>query len=351
MLMLITLALLAYPTDDLAQARAAADRAWTARDWEKTAEACRRVTGLAPDDAVHWHRLGYALHSLGRLDEAMTAHRKAIETAKPDQVEVHAKAAYNVACVHARKGETDLALEWLGRTAEAGYTNTDMWQYDEDLKSLREEPRFRELVARLEAKRRRVAIVIHEGVELLDFSGPAEVFSAARAKLGSRYYHVSLVGPEKKPYRCQNVHGTVTPELSIAECPQPDVLVIPGGATQNLLRDPKFMAWVKEVAPKAQVVFSVCTGAFVLTQAGLLEGKAATTHHRSLAGLRSAHPGIDVREGVRFVDNGQVVTAGGVAAGIDGALQVVRNQCGEETARQTARYLEHPWPARGEAVR
>jgi len=189
-----------------------------------------------------------------------------------------------------------------------------------------------------------VAVVVHEGVELLDFAGPGEVFDAAsRARDGGApWFRVFTVAPKDGVVTSQRF-VTITPTYSIATCPQPDVLVIPGGDTGRLLQDDAFLAWVKKVAPKTQVTFSVCTGAFVLAKTGLLDGAEATTHWSSVGELRDEAPKATVRENVRFVDNGRVVTTAGVSAGIDGALHVVARMLGRDHAERTARYMEYRW--------
>jgi transcriptional regulator GlxA family with amidase domain len=186
--------------------------------------------------------------------------------------------------------------------------------------------------------RRNVAIVVHEGVELLDFAGPGEVFSAAD---GGRAFRVFTVNETDKPVKSQRFL-TVTPEFTIANCPKPDIIVIPGGATGILRRSPEFMRWVKERASDAEIMFSVCTGAFVLSDAGLLDGLEATTHYASIERLKQ-NAKIKVRDDRRVVDNGKIVTAAGVSAGIDGALYLVARLHGKEVAERTAKYMEYRW--------
>lgn len=330
------------PTPDAL--RLSADAAWQARDYPKAAEAFATLTAAAPTDAEAWYRLGYALHALGRLDEALPAHRKAAELATDDQPRIRANAHYNVACVFALKGDKQQAVDWLERAVAAGMRNTDFMQHDSDLRSVQQDERFLALVARVEGTLETVAIVVHDGVEMLDFAGPAEVFSSARAPGGGRYCRVVLVAPKAGPLKIQNTAGRIVPEYTIADCPEPDIVVVPGGATQVLTGDPQFMAWIEKVAPKADVMMSVCTGAFVLAKAGLLNGKQATTHHSALASLRRDYPEVEVLDDVRFADNGSVLTAAGVAAGIDGALRVVERRFGKAAAEATARYMEYPWP-------
>lgn len=184
---------------------------------------------------------------------------------------------------------------------------------------------------------RQVAILVYEGVELLDFAGPGEVFAAS----GRRAFEVYTVGETAAPVLSQRF-VTVTPRYSIAEAPRPDVLVVPGGDAGNLMSAP-MLAWIRATAKDAEVVLSVCNGALVLAEAGLLDGLGATTHHGSLDSLRRMAPTATVHADRRFVDNGRVVTAAGVSAGIDAALHVVRRLAGDDAARRTARYMEYDW--------
>ena len=190
-----------------------------------------------------------------------------------------------------------------------------------------------------EIPRRKVAILVFEGVELLDFAGPGEVFAAA-GRAGA--FDVFTVGVTREPIVSQGFLR-ITPEHSLADAPRPDLLVIPGGNVGSLLRSPEAMAWIKATARTAEVVMSVCNGALALAEAGLLEGLSATTHHGSIERLRQMAPATRVVEGERFVDNGRMVTAAGVSAGIDGALHLVSRLLGEEKAQSTARYMEYAW--------
>ncbi len=133
-------------------------------------------------------------------------------------------------------------------------------------------------------KKRNVAIVIHEGVELLDFAGPGEVFAAADGRQGFRVYTVA----ETSKSIVSQGFLSVNPQYTIENCPKPDIVVIPGGATRVLLDSPKMMDWVKTTAKDAEVMLSVCTGAFVFAKAGFLDDQEATTHYGSLDSLRAS---------------------------------------------------------------
>lgn len=197
-----------------------------------------------------------------------------------------------------------------------------------------------------EVKRRQVAILVYQGVELLDFAGPGEVFASAASGAG---FEVFTVGASRDPVVSQGF-VTVTPEYAIADAPAPNILVVPGGGVRALLSNPQMMSWLKASAAKAEIVLSVCNGALVLAETGLLDGLSATTHHGSLAALRREAQLTKVVEGVRFVDNGKIVTAAGVSAGIDAALHVVERLLGAEQAAVTARYMEYDRSARAGAA-
>jgi transcriptional regulator GlxA family with amidase domain len=185
--------------------------------------------------------------------------------------------------------------------------------------------------------KRNVAVFVHEGVELLDFAGPAEVFAAADRR---RAFNVYTVAADDKEIVSQGFL-TVKPQYTLANCPKPDLIVLPGGNTGLPLKDDRVIAWVKKAGPEAEVVMSVCTGAFLLAKAGLLDDKEATTHWGSIESLRKAAPKTKVHANRRFVDNGKVITTAGVSAGIDGALHVVERLLGEQAAKDTARYMEY----------
>ncbi|NML65199.1 DJ-1/PfpI family protein [Hymenobacter sp. RP-2-7] len=181
--------------------------------------------------------------------------------------------------------------------------------------------------------RRNVAILVYKNMEILDFAGPGEVFSVA----GFNVYTVA-VAPE--PISSQGF-VVITPNYTLANCPPPDIVVVPGGDTEPILADAALVKWVQTQAAHAEVLLSVCTGAGLLGKAGLLDGKQATTYHDYLDALQRANPKAKVLRGTRYVDNGQVITTAGISAGIDGSLHVVANLLGEEAARQVARTMEY----------
>ena len=195
-----------------------------------------------------------------------------------------------------------------------------------------------------EDKTRNVAIVLYDGVELLDFAGPAEVFKAASGFGGGKSpaFRVYTVAATKAPLKSLGF-VTITPQYSVEDAPKPDIIVIPGGMTDSFTSNPKALEWARTAMAEAEITMTVCTGAFVPARVGMLDGLVATTWYGAIADLREAAPKANVQEGRRFVDNGKIVTTAGVSAGIDGALHLVARLLGRAAADRTAIYMEYHW--------
>lgn len=189
------------------------------------------------------------------------------------------------------------------------------------------------LATPLAAAPRNVAVLVWPGAELLDFTGPCEVFNAAGHH---RLFHVFTVGLDRRPVSTQG-GVTIQPDFTLTDCPAPDIVVIPGGDMRPVEGNAAVLAWVRAKSAKTEITMSVCTGAFVLAEAGLLDGLSATTHHFGHDALASGYPKVTVVRTGRFVDSGHIITAGGVSAGIDAALHVVERLAGREEAEWTAR--------------
>ena len=188
---------------------------------------------------------------------------------------------------------------------------------------------------------RNVAILIFDEVEVLDFAGPFEVFSVAGRRDGSDPFNVYTVAERGGPVVARN-RLSINPHYTFEEYPSPDVLVVPGGfGTRREVHNQVLIDWISQNAQGANPVFSVCTGALLLAETGILDGLSATTHHGAFAELRDATPNVTVEEGKRFVDNGRVVTSAGISAGIDASLYIVASLLGLEQAQETARYMEY----------
>jgi len=201
-------------------------------------------------------------------------------------------------------------------------------------------------------KKHNVGILLFDGVEVLDFAGPFEVFSRTRLVPGVESRRSEVAAPFRVftvAKNCEIVTATgdlqLTPRHSFQTAPRIDLLVIPGGyGTRTLLNDRETLEWIRTTAATARKVTSVCTGSLLLAQAGLLDGRRATTHWGALDVLQeisdSRGAAISVQRELRFVDDG-VITSAGVSAGIDMALHVVDQMCGASVAAETAHYMDY----------
>ncbi|MDX1478257.1 MAG: DJ-1/PfpI family protein [Saprospiraceae bacterium] len=178
-----------------------------------------------------------------------------------------------------------------------------------------------------------IGFFLQDGVEVLDFAGPMEVFSYAG-------FNVITIARTREPIKSQGIL-TIVPDYSIAEAPSVDVLAFfGGGGAGRVSRDAEIIDWIKG-QKDVQYHFSVCTGAFFLGEAGLLDGHQATTFHSAIDDLRRRFPKATVLSDVRYVDNGKVITTAGISAGIDGALHFVQKFAGEDAASRIAENMEY----------
>ncbi len=191
--------------------------------------------------------------------------------------------------------------------------------------------------------RKKVAILIFDGVQIIDYTGPYEVF-------GSANFDVYTVAEQKKPVTTA-MGMTVVPKYSFSDAPRPDVLVVPGGGVNAAQRNETILKWIRDETAHTEHTMSVCNGAFILASAGLLDGLSATTTSGNIERLKSTYPKINVIDDQRFVDNGKIITTGGLTAGIDGALHVVSVMMGEGYAQQVALGEEYDWHPRGDFAR
>jgi transcriptional regulator GlxA family with amidase domain len=196
--------------------------------------------------------------------------------------------------------------------------------------------------------RKRVGILIFPAVEVLDFCGPFEVFSATRLNEERRReepspFEVLLVAESHDPVEASG-GMRVLPHCTLEECPPLHVLVVPGGwGVRKEIHNPRLIQWIADRGQPVATLASVCTGSMLLAQAGLLEGHRATTHWKALDWMRETFPNLTVEEHLHVVEEGRVLTSAGISAGIDLALRVVARHFGETVARATARHMEYPF--------
>ena len=184
-----------------------------------------------------------------------------------------------------------------------------------------------------------IGVLVFDGAEELDFVGPWEVLTvAAMLKPGDR---IVTIAERPGPVRCAK-GLRVLPDHTFADAPPLDVVVVPGGeATIREVDNPALIGWLAEAGARCRWVTSVCTGAQLLHRAGFLRGRCATTHWMFIDGLRAMGDGVTVREHVRFVRDGNVVTSAGVSAGIDMALWLVGQMHDPGFARLVQRGIQY----------
>ncbi len=183
-----------------------------------------------------------------------------------------------------------------------------------------------------------VAVAVSQGVTVIDFAGPWEVFQDVMFNKGGVHhmpFKLYTVSEKTEPLR-GSAGLKIVPDYTFENAPAPKVIVIPAQ-----IGSPALHAWLRKTAPTTDVTMSVCTGAFQLAKAGLLAGKTATTHHDFIDRLANQYPDITVKRGLRFVEGEKISTAGGLTSGIDLALRVVERYFGREQAEATAVYMEY----------
>ena len=193
-----------------------------------------------------------------------------------------------------------------------------------------------------QAERHNVALLIFQGVELLDFAGPGEVFAAAGGQFNT--YTVALT---KDPVGSLGIVDLV-PQYTIDDCPDPDLIIVPGGNVP--IHNERLQAWIGEHFRSGELTMSVCNGTSLLATSGALSELEVTTHHSAFNAVVAFEPTATPLLNRRFVDNGNVLTTAGISAGIDGALHMVARLAGQERAQSIATYMEYHWrPAEIEA--
>ena len=197
-----------------------------------------------------------------------------------------------------------------------------------------------------------MGIYLFDEVEVLDFAGPFEVFSTA-SRVHARFqpdamqpFEVFTLADTRRTIKARG-GLLVEPHFEITKHPRLDILIIPGGVVTAELEREEVINWIARTAQPSTVTASVCTGAFLLAKAGLLQNKEATTHWEDIEDLKRMFPDVIVEAGVRWVERGKVVTSAGISAGIDMSLHLVARFEGEELARRTARQMEFEWQQSG----
>lgn len=198
-------------------------------------------------------------------------------------------------------------------------------------------------------QRKQLGIVIFDNIEVLDFCGPFEVFSVTRLDEATRReqpspFEIVLIAQFNRPIITTG-GMKVIPDINFANCPPLDLLVVPGGwGTRREMHNEQLLAFIQTQAPKLEILSSVCTGALILGNTGLLNGLHATTHWGSLQLMQELFPKIIVDSSAHVIVQDKMITSAGISAGIDMALHIVKHYYGEDVARLTARHMEYPFP-------
>lgn len=193
-----------------------------------------------------------------------------------------------------------------------------------------------------------VGIFVFPDVEVLDFAGPYEVFTTAsrvfaRAQPMAEAPFTTFTVAVESAAVSARAGLSVLPEYDFTSHPPIDLLLVPGGVVTAELEKAAVIEWIAKSAVSAEITAAVCTGAFLLARAGLLDGKAVTTHWEDIAELRHDYPRLAVQEGKRWVDEGSIVTSGGISAGIDMCMHLVERLAGHDLAERTAHQMEYRW--------
>lgn len=188
-----------------------------------------------------------------------------------------------------------------------------------------------------------IGIYLYDQAEVLDFSGPYEVFcTASRICADGTPFTTFLVSQTGDIVTARGGYRVV-PDYGFHNHPAIDIPIIVGGVHTAEMLKPPVIAWIAEQAKTASLMASVCTGAFLLAAAQVITTESVTTHWEDIADLRQQYPNLDVREGIRWVDADKVVTSGGISAGIDMSLYLVSKVYGQALAQKTARQMEFDW--------
>jgi transcriptional regulator GlxA family with amidase domain len=192
-------------------------------------------------------------------------------------------------------------------------------------------------------KIRNVGILIFDNAEVLDFSGPFEVFNVANEINTERLFKVFTIA-ETEDIVMAKFGYKLKPDYSIANHPVLDILVIPGGEGRKIqMNNPVITGWVKKEFDSLELLLTVCTGAFIAGKSGVLNVKKATTHHASFSEFARTFPEIELVKNVKYVDSGKIITAGGISAGINASLYVIDKLIGNNHGKKTAEHMEYDY--------
>jgi transcriptional regulator GlxA family with amidase domain len=186
-----------------------------------------------------------------------------------------------------------------------------------------------------------VGILLFNEVEVLDFAGPFEVFSLTNRK-DEKLFEVFTIGETGELISARN-ELKILPKANFKDKIDLDILIIPGGygASHTEIENKIVIDWIRDQKNKVKIIASVCTGAYLLAEAGVLDNKSATTHWMDIDKLEDKYPKIKVIRNVKFVDEGNIITSGGISAGINMSFHIIKRLFGSDIAKSTSKYMEY----------
>jgi transcriptional regulator GlxA family with amidase domain len=187
-----------------------------------------------------------------------------------------------------------------------------------------------------EQTRYTVAVLVFYGVELVDMNGPVDVFLHANNYDPRRPYDVVTMGVTREAVLAEGRAVGLVPTCSLADRLDPDIIVVPGRIPAGTTAGPELTEWLVSMCARGKTVLSVCVGFYTLAEAGLLDGRRATTHYQAIDYVEERYPAVRIVKNVRYVEDGQFVTTGGITSGIDGALALVTRYSGADVAQKVA---------------
>lgn len=188
----------------------------------------------------------------------------------------------------------------------------------------------------------KVGILIFNEVEVLDFAGPFEVFALAENEAKEKLFEVKTIAQHKDVIKARN-GLQIVPDFCFDDCPALDILIVPGGygAEEIETHNTTLIQWIRNRYQQVDILASICTGAFLLARAGLLKNKNATTHWMDQERLQKEYKDLTVVKQVKYVDEGKVLTSGGISAGINLSFHIIKRLYGITIALHTARRMEY----------
>ncbi len=184
-----------------------------------------------------------------------------------------------------------------------------------------------------------IGIFIYPEAEVLDFSGPFEIFTTANRLLETALFDVTLIAPQQGVVPTRGGFNVIA-DFGIDDHPKLDLLIVVGGYHNKVVQDTDVIDWLKQQAESVPLLSSVCTGVFLWAEAGILQGKEVTTHHQDMDDLRRQYPSLTVLPGRRWVEQDNFISSAGISAGIDMSLRWLERLHSTELAQKTARQME-----------